>query len=298
MDRLAIIQLGSCGGCQLSLLDLGKDFLDIMEMYSIEHFPMIREGEEFPESDLVLVEGTVRHARHLESLRKVRGRARTLVALGTCAVFGGVQGLANVSGGGRWEESISRARAGESVPLFTRRVLPLDAYVPVDVRLPGCPVPAGLLASFLKGSAEGARPTRESATVCAECPLRGGGEKGGPFRFTERKAESGICFLEQGFLCMGPLTRDGCGALCPGSSGYPCRGCRGPSDGALIFQELDPMVESIRRLSRTASNKDEQVAGYFMDRAHAFFMFCAAEPTFRDRRVGGTSGIVYRLGGE
>jgi len=292
---LAVVQLGSCGGCQLSLLDLGERFLEIMESYSMEYFLMIKEADAPPEVDIALVEGTVRHARHLAMARMTRERANLLVALGTCSVFGGVQGLCNAHGEGRWEESLSRAGAGEDIPMFTRRVMPLDAYVSVDFRLPGCPVPAELLWSFLQQVGEGGRPARETATVCAECPRTGRGEGGGPHRFIEEDSRPGTCFLEQGYLCLGPLTRDGCASRCPGSWDYPCRGCRGPSDGALAFQQLDPLRESLRRLSRSTGEKEEKVVELFMDAPQAFFMFSLAEPTFRGRRRGGTSGLVFRI---
>ncbi len=278
----------------MSLLDLGERFLDLMETYSIESFPMIREGEDAPEADLTLVEGTVRHANHLALLRRVRERGGSLVALGSCAVFGGVQGLSDATAGGRWKESVTRANAGEHIPLFTRRVLPLDAYVAVDFRLPGCPVPMELLWSFLGKVADGSFTPRDSATVCAECMLRGGSTRGGPFRFTEKKNESGTCFLEQGFLCMGPTTRDGCGAYCP-ISGYPCRGCRGPTDGVMWFQPLDPRRESWRRLSRSTGRREHEVAEFYRDPAHAFFTFCLGEPLFRNRRWGGTPDLIRRI---
>lgn len=258
---------------------------------------MIREGEEAPDVDVVLVEGTVRHARHLALLKKARERGGILVALGTCAVFGGVQGLINITAGGRWRDSLARAEAGEEIPLFTRRVLPLDAYVAVDVMLPGCPTPKELLWSVLCGVGEQDKCAYESATVCAECALRARSGNRGPLRFIEGKAEPGICFLEQGFLCLGPATRGGCGAQCT-ASGYPCRGCRGPSDGVLLLQQLDPRSESWRRLSRSTGHSEQEVAGYYKDPGHSFFMFCLGEPVLRRRRWGGTSDLYRRLGEE
>jgi hypothetical protein len=58
---------------------------------------------------------------------------------------------------------------------------------------------------------------------------------------------------------------------------------------------LDPLRESLRRLSRSTGEREERVVELFTDAHQAFFMFSLAEPTFRVRRRGGTSGLVFRI---
>lgn len=63
-------------------------------------------------------------------------------------------------------------------------------------------------------------------------------------RVYEGKPETEPCLLNQGFMCMGPITSSGCGAICP-SSNSVCTGCYGPaggitSDGAV---RQSPMID-------------------------------------------------------
>jgi len=246
----------------------------------------------------VLVEGTVRSGDDFRRAREVREKADKLVALGTCACFGGVQGLADMFS----EEKLMRRRFGDGAsfagaPAGVKRLLPLDSYVGVDAFLPGCPPPAGLLKTFLELAMSGTLPSREGATVCSECRVASmRPAEPGMRRITQARPEAGKCLLEQGFICMGPLTRDGCGAPCTSELGIPCVGCRGPSDAVLASPADDLRLETLRRLSRATAEKQSKLEEKIKDPAHSFFKFCMAEPILRRRRPGGTSPFVYRFG--
>jgi F420-non-reducing hydrogenase small subunit len=267
---------------------------------NISYAPFLIDEKEPQEVELVLVEGTVRNGDQFRKARELREKAEQLVALGTCACFGGVQGLAD----GISEDVLIRRRYGkgaafEGAPPGIRRLLPLDAYVNVDAYLPGCPPPVSLMRSFLEMALSGELPSREAATVCAECkvsslPL----PQAGPNRLTQSMPQPGRCLLEQGYICMGPLTRGGCGANCPSEEGVPCSGCRGPCDQALVDKTNDLRLDTLRRLARAVQMDSEEVEGQIKDPAHSFFKFSVAEPLFRARRCGGTSRFIHRIGEE
>jgi F420-non-reducing hydrogenase small subunit len=296
--RIAVVSLSSCLGCQMVFLSLEDYFFSIIEENNVLFDPFLVEEKHMPEVDLVLVEGTVRSGDDFLKAREAREKADKLVALGTCACFGGVQGLADMFS----EEKMMRRRFGKGAPIEgapsgVKRILPLDSYVGVDAFLPGCPPSAGLLKSFLELAMSGTLPSRQGATVCSECSVSSiRPAEPGLSRTTQARPEAGKCLLEQGFICMGPLTRDGCGAPCTTELGIPCVGCRGPSDAVLAFPTEDLRLETLRRLSRATGKKQDELEETIRDPAHSFFKFCLAEPILRRRRCGGTSPFVYRFG--
>lgn len=295
--QVAIVSLSSCLGCQMVFLSLGDFFYRFIGENRIAYAPFFVDGREFPEVELALVEGTVRNADHFRKARQVREKAGRVVALGTCACFGGVQGIADMFP----EETLMKRRFGDAVmegaPQGVRRVLPLDSYIRVDAFLPGCPPESELLKGFLEVVLAGGVPEREGSTVCSQCRVTSPSlPQPGPRRVTVEPVPPGTCLLEKGYLCMGPLTRDGCGARCPSVMGVPCRGCRGPSDAAMT-PVVDMLGETVRRLSRATGKREPEVSGAITDPVHSCYMFSLAEPVLRRRRPGGTAPFVHRLEG-
>lgn len=296
--KIAVESLSSCLGCQMALLSLEEYLFTFISENNVSYAPFLVDEKEPPKVDLALVEGAVRNGDHFRRARKIRETSDRVVALGTCATYGGVQGLAD-----RYlEETLMSKRYGQRVsfegaPQGMRRLLPLDSYIRVDAYLPGCPPPMNLLRSFLELTLSGNLPTREGATVCAECNVTSPTlPQPGPRRTVETAPVAGKCLLEQGFICMGPLTRDGCGAECITELGVPCTGCRGPSDTVLVSPSVDQRQETVRRLSRATGKKPGEVEKEVKDPSHSFFMYCLAEPILRRRRHGGTSLFVRRQG--
>ncbi len=298
--RLALFSLSSCLGCQMVFLSLEEYLLSLISENNVSYAPFIVDRKDLKEVDLVLVEGTVRNGDDYRKAKEAREKAELLVALGTCACFGGVQGLANTFS----EKKLMRRRFGDGAafagaPQGVMRLLPLDSYIRVDAYLPGCPPPAALLKSFLEFAFSGTLPSRQGSSVCSECRVSGIPlplPQPGPRRITDKAPVAGKCLLEQGYICMGPLTRDGCGAKCPSELGIPCSGCRGPSDAALMYPEQDLELETSRRLARATGHNQRAVLKAVKDPVHSFYKYCLAEPILRRRRPGGTSSFLYRLG--
>lgn len=133
-----------------------------------------------------------------------------------------------------------------TLPEMYSVVRTLDQVVPVDYYMPGCPPESHQIAAVidlviqvLQGKAElppaGAVIGAGNSTVCDECPRKRDIKKIKKFdriQFIEPDPE--ICLLEQGILCSGLATRNGCEAKCP-SAGSPCIGCYGPAEGVLDY---------------------------------------------------------------
>lgn len=237
MKRFAVLQLSGCAGCEVSLLN-AEEWVD---RYRLVYMPLVVSAYDVPEVDILLVSGGVRTDEDLYNLRRAARRAQRVVAVGTCAIAGGVASL-----GDRDEvrELFMAEESRRHVPRLLPRCRPIDAVVEVDLYLPGCPPTPELFMVLLTEPPD----FKPGKIVCQEC----GRVKRKDMRpkhlvgFQKGEVLPDVCLINQGFLCIGSSTRGGCGAPCP-RAGHPCVGCRGPSD-VLIEKESAEWFESIGRV--------------------------------------------------
>jgi NAD-reducing hydrogenase small subunit len=158
--KLATMWLGGCSGCHMSFLDLDEFLFDLAGMVDVVYTPLI-DAKVFPERvDVTLLEGAVANQDHLEFVRMVRERTRTLVSFGDCAVTGNVTAMRDPLGGAEIVLRRSYLENGDLdaqipsspgiLPVLLDRVTPIHAVVPVDVFIPGCPPPAPRIREVLE----------------------------------------------------------------------------------------------------------------------------------------------------
>ncbi len=205
MKKILIHALTSCYGCQLQLAAL-EEFDVISKNFEILHFPMISSKEADGKVDIAFVEGSVSTEKDLAELKEIRERSNLLVALGTCASFGGVQSWDDRS----YEELYREVYGTATIKFAGRKAEPLSKHVHVDYILPGCPPEKWEIKYFLACFLINSWPEVIDYPVCQECRA-----KGNP-----------CVLMEKGEMCLGPVTRGGCDARCP-SHGIACTGCRG-----------------------------------------------------------------------
>lgn len=295
--RLAEEWFAICGGCEVTILDIGEPLLDVLKQVQIVHMPVLMDhklfgqtGEkpemEIPEAEVGLISGGIRSEEHKKLAQEMRRRCKTLIALGSCACYGGIPALANLYTtqdilNKSYRESITTDANGipdQDIPPLTDRVYALSEVVPVDMMLPGCPTTPEMVAGALLALLEGRPFTLATKSVCDECPL-----------IREKKSVSTLkrrleapaftpgrplnemrCLMEQGFLCLGPATRGGCG----GAQGTPrciraymtCEGCFGP-----LSEKANPMVDMMGALSSIGLDPKQ-----IPDRAATFNRFAGA----------------------
>jgi F420-non-reducing hydrogenase small subunit len=266
--KFAMYWAASCGGCEISVLNIGERILDVDAIFDIAFWPVAadfkyKDVRAYPDGyiDLCLFNGAIRTSENEEIANLLRQKSKILVAFGACASTGGIPALANLTTSaaifraaylnnpsthnpdGIVPHSLVQALEGElRIPSFYNTVKSLEQVVDVDYTIPGCPpephqiwaVLQAVVAAFQNGAAlppKGSIIGAESVAVCKECIL----EKHEKlierfYRPYEIIPEPGLCLLEQGLLCLGPATRGGCGALCP-KVGMGCRGCYGALEG-------------------------------------------------------------------
>ena len=217
--RVAFFELSSCEGCQLQIVNNEATLLDFLSLVQIVNF---REAmtEKSDDYDIAFVEGSVTRKDEVERLRTIRQNARVLVALGSCACFGGVNQLKN-----RLDlDWVKREVYGNS-PIDTDKAQPLEDFVLVDVRIYGCPIKKEEVEKIVTNLVIGKEVKHPRYPVCMEC-----------------KANENICLFDLGEPCLGPITRAGCDSWCP-SNRAGCWGCRGPADDANMEQMRKIMAE-------------------------------------------------------
>lgn len=237
---LAVYKFASCDGCQLSLLNLEDDLLQLAQVVDIAYFleatSRVRPGP----YDLALVEGSVTTQEEIERIRDVRQSARTLVALGTCATAGGIQALRNFASVEAFAQTVYPHPEHLQV---LEQSTPISKHVKVDLELWGCPVNKHQVLDALQALLMGRRPDLPRVSVCAEC-----------------KRGNNVCVLVvEDIPCLGPITRAGCGALCP-SNGRGCYGCFGPLPGAQI-EAILPALKAAEREPGEAKRLLRHVSG-------------------------------------
>ena len=210
-SSIAVHKFTSCDGCQLAFLNMGEAFLQLAEQVNILHFVEAGKVDTYAEVDIDFVEGSVSTPSEIERIQQIRQNSKYLITIGACATSGGIQALRNgAENSADWIGSIYAS------PEYIQRLSSSNAiakHVKVDLELWGCPVSSRQIIQVIRDKLSGVRPAVSADSVCMECKRKGN-----------------VCVLvAQGKPCMGPVTRTGCGALCP-SFGRDCYGCYGASE--------------------------------------------------------------------
>lgn len=210
--KLAVFDLTDCEGCELQFLALREKLADRGKDFEIANWRLLTDVADPGPFSVTFIEGSPITESDIETVKRARKVSEKIVALGTCAVLGGVQAaLLEGKRGDNLEKVYGKKYKATSKP-----PKPLSYYIDIDINLPGCPISGKELERLLSAVFTRKEFRQVNYPVCLEC-----------------KAKSNTClFLEDGF-CMGPVTRGGCGALCP-ENGLRCYGCNGPVDGANI----------------------------------------------------------------
>ena len=208
--KLAVYKFSSCDGCQLQLLNLEDELLDLIGAVEIAYFLEARRRVLPPPYDIGLVEGSVSTPEEEDRIQRVRRDCKYLIAIGACATSGGIQALRNWANVKEFAHHVYPSPEHLST---LETATPVAAHVFVDFELRGCPVNQYQLLEVISALLAGRKPNIPTHSLCIECKRRGL-----------------PCVLVSGNQpCLGPITQAGCGALCPGC-GRACYGCFGPME--------------------------------------------------------------------
>ncbi len=302
--NLAIYWAGSCGGCDVSILDINERILEVTEKCDIKFWPIamdfkLEDVEKYDDNsiDICLFNGCVRNSEQEHIAKLLRKKSRILVAFGSCAYLGGIPGMANFfkkqdilnrvyietqsveNKDKTYPQSNTKVKEGEiEIPVFHDFVKALNQIVPVDYFIPGCPPTTEIINAALDAVFTGKLPPKGTViagkkNLCEECPR---------IKTEEKKVKKFIrpyeiipddkkCLLEQGIICMGPATIGGCGAKCINAN-MPCRGCFGPAQdvsdiGAKMLSAIASVIDS------NDPEEIEKIINEIPDTAGMFYRF-------------------------
>ena len=320
--KFAFYWCASCGGCEETVLDLNEKILEVVDKVDIVFWPValdfkrkdieaMKEGE----IDVAFINGAIRTSEQEEMAKLLREKAKLVVAFGACAQLGGIPGLANF-----WVRSDIFDRIYKKVPtvanpegVVPQQVVEMDGYkltlpefydtvktldqtIPVDYYLPGCPPPPDLIMDAIETILKGELPEKGTVlapdkALCDTCPRNETKPEKLSIKDIKRPHEVIIdpekCFLAQGIICLGPVTRSGCGERCINAN-MPCRGCMGPTSevrdqGAKAVSFIASIlgVEDEEKLSEEEVQK---LIDKIVDPAGTFYRFSLPASLLRRRR--------------
>lgn len=232
MTKIGFLQLNSCSGCVFAVLG-SEVFLDLLKSTDIQIFRLISDVQNVDQLDVVIVEGGVTREQEAALLRRLWTEGTHIIALGSCAVLGGI--MSNSS---------------------NMQIAPIIRFVDPTAILPGCPPPRRLIGNLLLSIISGNEFELSQTNVCAECPFAQDQTFDVEIKKLYPEEPPKSCFLREGILCLGPITRAGCEAQCI-IGNTPCDGCLGslernlPAAIANLFSTLkvSPEIREYRSLA-------------------------------------------------
>jgi len=321
--KVAFYWCASCGGCEEAVVDLNEDILKVVDAVDIVFWPVAldfkkKDVEAMGDGEIAVsfINGAIRTEEQEEMVKLLRKKSGLIVAFGSCSHLGGIPGLANfwnretiftrvyktgpstANPNGIVPQQKTNIPEGElTLPEFYDTVKTLDQTIDVDYYLPGCAPPPDLIMNAVTAILEGKLPEKGAVlapekSLCDTCPR---GEKK-PEKLSikeikrphEIKPDPEKCFLEEGIICLGPVTRSGCGERCINAN-MPCRGCFGPTK-----EVIDQGAKGLSAIVSILGVEDEEkmteedmkkLIEQIVDPAGLFYMYSLPSSLLKRKRM-------------
>lgn len=215
--RVVFVGLASCFGCQINITNIEEHLMDVLGQVDLQYW-QLTSSDPMPSSfDVAVIEGAITTEEAKQRVLALRESANTVITIGACAATAGIPGIATDD-----YDTDLKLVYGISAPSVVAdgalAPLAIHEVIDVDFEVPCCPIDPYDFVEVLQHALYGSNIYRRSSTLCGEC----------------KNNERG-CFYGRETLCLGLVTRSGCGARCP-NLGRPCNGCAGLSPDANIEQ--------------------------------------------------------------
>ncbi|MBP7652526.1 oxidoreductase [Candidatus Dependentiae bacterium] len=315
--KIAIFWAASCGGCDIATLDIHETLIPLLEKIEFVFWPCAMDFkyadvESMPDKniDVCLFNGAIRNSENEHVAKLLRKKSKLMVAFGACSSWGGIPALINFSTNKETFDWVYKncPSADNNDGIIPKTHTKHDGYdlelpelydttkklsdvVDVDYYVPGCPPVPNQIVAVVSAILEGKLPPKGSVVgageknLCDECKRTRKEKKIKKFvRIQEMESiSSEECLLDQGMLCMGPVTRSGCGALCPAAN-VGCDGCYGPASGI-----KDTGLKMVSALASVIDSKDEKeiekIIDTISDPAGRFYKYTMSQSLLKRKAV-------------
>jgi len=308
--KVALYWCASCGGCEETVVDLQEGILDVVGLIDIILWPVAldfkyKHIEEMEDNSIAVsfINGAIRTSEQEEVAKLLRKKSQLVIAFGSCAAFGGIPALANLTNKQKiFDVSYFNSPSVDNpdkvkpehktqingyeleLPNFYETVYKLDDVIDVDYYIPGCPPTSKLFGSAVIDILEGKLPAKGAVlapnkALCSSCTRN----ETKPTTVTidsikrviDVELDAEKCFLTQGVICMGPATRDGCGQSCINGN-MPCTGCFGPIEYSKKYSidQGAKMIATLGGILQGESDKEiKNVMNQIVDPAGTFYKY-------------------------
>jgi len=204
--RVGIFDFACCEGCQLQIANMGEDVLAVLGSIEVMEWREVMSEKWGKNLDIAIIEGSITTHHAVERIRQIRKKSKILIAYGSCATIGGVNGMKN-----NFDlYDIRKYVYSENYRFFpTEPTRAVHQVVKVDYFVHGCPVYIPEFVAVLKAVLQGIPYYVPDYPVCVECKLN-----------------ENVCMYDRKVTCLGPVTKAGCNSWCV-NNGNICYGCRG-----------------------------------------------------------------------
>ena len=287
---LSVEWLSTCSGCELGIVDLHEKLLKILEEIDLVRMPILMDTKAHVKADIGLLTGSLRTEHDIESARNMRETCRSIIAFGTCAVYGGPQGASYAHSNDELAQcafidnpTTSSHFFPKQVPALLPSTRPVDSEIKVDLYMPGCPPHAAFIFEGLSSLLKSRPPKIGRHSVCIRCKrLMRKTDTTTLHRTTEATPDPQLCFLSQGILCFGSVTLDRCLAPCP-AHGIPCFSCGGPTADIILEPQKDVRSQVATRMAHLTRIPYEEIVASIETQAKTHFAYAMASPVFRQK---------------
>ena len=165
--RVVVIGLASCFGCQINITNIERHLMDVLGRIDLGYWQLTSSVPMPDEFDVAVIEGAVTTEEAAETVRRARERAGSVIAIGSCAVTGGIPGMASGDLAGHVEAVYGDAAPDACGDLLAPR--PVSDVIDVDAEVRCCPIDPFEFVRVLDGVLYGSNRLPATSALCGEC---------------------------------------------------------------------------------------------------------------------------------